>query len=636
MTKAKKAAAKSAQPEPAEQETKAPRDIAGKRRLLRELLTKESFEALYQVGPLLGREARERLGLTISSHAYVEDPTADLELEEVEVRWDPSVGDGPTSSRFVVVDYDADSGVVQSPAFWDAESFTFLESKDGRPVVTKDGKKTIATETPQFRQVHLWTKAQLLLEFCEIHLGRPIPWGFEGNRLMLVPAAGLKNNAFYDRSSKSLQLYFFRDAKTPGGLGYCSLAHDIVTHEAGHAVLDGIRPHFLRNSSWETAAFHEFFGDMVAILTTVRSNFARKYLDVDLKSENFLSGIARQFGEATRGRIFLRYAVNKMKFAEAAADREAHRASQVLTGAVFDVLARLAAQHLEEPRQGKRQKPATARQALAWAAQTIPSMALQPIDLLPPVDVRFADYLAAMLRNDEIVNPADENGYRPMIRSLFENERGIEPTPIELPNLDYFPNVDEASRSNAAAYRLVNDNRRSLGIPPNRDIIVSPPYDCLKRDSANNRLSRQIVIQYRWDEAIELPREPRFGAFGGQSVSLPCGGTLVFDDQNNLLSFMAKRGTDLLPTNPRLTGDRLQAQKAKFEAYAAAGRRRRDELVEHLADVISRRRLAFADDPAASLAFGHLDVLVRREAGLLHFESAPHLCGEEEPWTTSF
>ena len=329
MPKAKGAAPA---PEGIDQQLKVPTSIAGKRKFLRELLTKESKKALYQVGALMGKESRERLGLTIPCHVYVDDPSNDLEFEQAEVRWDPSVGEGPTSSRFVVVDYDDDTNVAQSPAFWDPESFTFLDGKGGQPLVTEDGKRTVATNTAQFRQVHVWAKAQQLLEFCETHLGRPIPWGFEGNRLMLVPAAGLKNNAFYDRSSKSLQFYFFRDEKAPNGLGYCSLAHDIVTHEAGHAILDGIRPHFLQNSSWETAAFHEFFGDMVAILTTLRSNFARKHLDIDLSQANFLADLAGQFAAATAGRSFLRTAVNKMTYAQAAKDREAHRTSQVLTG----------------------------------------------------------------------------------------------------------------------------------------------------------------------------------------------------------------------------------------------------------------------------------------------------------------
>ena len=67
----------------------------------------------------------------------------------------------------------------------------------------------------------------------------PIPWAFEGNRLIVVPHAGYGQNAYYDRQSKSLQFYYFdKDGKTV----YTCLSTDIVRHEFGHAVLDGVRP----------------------------------------------------------------------------------------------------------------------------------------------------------------------------------------------------------------------------------------------------------------------------------------------------------------------------------------------------------------------------------------------------------
>ena len=40
-------------------------------------------------------------------------------------------------------------------------------------------------------------------------MGRTIPWAFEGNRLIVVPHAGYGENAYYDRTSKSFQFYYF-------------------------------------------------------------------------------------------------------------------------------------------------------------------------------------------------------------------------------------------------------------------------------------------------------------------------------------------------------------------------------------------------------------------------------------------
>ena len=51
-------------------------------------------------------------------------------------------------------------------------------------------------------------------------------------------------------------------------------------------------------------------------------------------------------------------------------------------------------------------------------------MAVQPLDLLPPVDVTFEDYALAVLRAEQIANPTDPDGYRKMMIDVFV-ERGI-------------------------------------------------------------------------------------------------------------------------------------------------------------------------------------------------------------------
>ena len=100
-----------------------------------------------------------------------------------------------------------------------------------------------AVDTFQFHQVSVWALLQCALAFFEdpSALGRSIPWAFEGNRLIVVPHAGYGENAFYDRDSKSLQFYYFG---SDGETVYTCLSTDIVNHEFGHAVLDGMRPLF--------------------------------------------------------------------------------------------------------------------------------------------------------------------------------------------------------------------------------------------------------------------------------------------------------------------------------------------------------------------------------------------------------
>ena len=103
-------------------------------------------------------------------------------------------------------------------------------------------------------------------------MGRFIPWAFEGSRIIVVPNAGYLGNAFYDRSSKSLQFY---RCGTQENKIYTCLSHDIVAHETGHAILDGIRPFYNEISSIQTSAFHEFLADLTSIISTLRFNEVR-------------------------------------------------------------------------------------------------------------------------------------------------------------------------------------------------------------------------------------------------------------------------------------------------------------------------------------------------------------------------
>jgi hypothetical protein len=83
-----------------------------------------------------------------------------------------------------------------------------------------------------YHQLNVWAVVQRVLEFYEDPqaLGRPVPWGFDGNRLIVVPHAGYGENAFYDQHSKSLQFYYFGDLDNPG---YTCLSHDIITTRPG-------------------------------------------------------------------------------------------------------------------------------------------------------------------------------------------------------------------------------------------------------------------------------------------------------------------------------------------------------------------------------------------------------------------
>jgi len=588
--------------------------------------TKDTRMRLYAASQYLASSAEKELGLQIPFDVYLQDPLVSEEDprygfdEDFHVRWEPGIADGPTSARFAVVDYIADPEAILPMARWDADDECFRD-----PEGEKLDKKN--TEPMQFHQVNVWAVLQRALAFFEEGqgLGRPIPFGFEGNRLIVVPHAGYGQNAFYDRKSKSLQFYYFdRD----GERVYTCLSTDIINHEFGHAVLDGIRPHLIESTLVETAAFHEFLGDLTAILIILRNNHFRSWLvettEGDMAAATHLSSIAEQFGRTVTGEPYLRTAQNDLEMSDVVDEDGPHRVSEVLTGAMFDILLAFSKHYIEDRGQ-------TPRRAFWNSIQRMQRMAIQPLDLLPPVDVTFKDYALAVLRAEEISNPTDPHGYCDMMLDAFV-ERGILDRSdkedlrearyvYDRLRLDVFHDVEDISRSRSGAYRFLDDNRDKLFIPADRDVLVADLYDARKLGRQARRLPRQVILEYLWREEVKLEGE-RFGEYDGSWTAMLCGGTLVFDQNGTLLSWFRKPGT--------------QEGKGKgWPAEVRAGEKRREKLLDDLARRIAAGHVGAALGSSKGLLGTHVPpVAVEKKDGLLRFELSPHLhlAGEDHEY----
>jgi hypothetical protein len=593
--------------------------------------------SLYAQARYLPQGFKTKSGLLLRFVTYFQDPFVAKEHPEqafdktAYAAWEPGLTDGPTSARLAVVDYNADTGTFEPPAEWDEKLQQFLGS---------NGQKLDASSKDSFafHQVNVWVLLQRALAFFEDGgaLGRRIPWAFEGNRLIVVPHAGYGQNAFYDRRSKSLQFYYFESG---ADTVYTCLSTDIVCHEFAHAVLDGVRPLFNESSSVEAAAFHEFMGDLSAILLTLRNNSLRR-MQADTTQGNIgasetLSSIAEEFGQAVEGRPYLRSARNRYTMADMVRETDPHRVSEVLTGAMFDVLMRLAEHYREEPEDPAMRgdtSPQTPRQVFWRAADRIPRVAFQPLDLLPPVEVTFRDYARAVCRAQELSDPIDPHGYYNMLIDVFRN-RGIlseedekqlkEPRYLnERFQLSVHHSIDEISRSRAAAYRFLDDNREDLLIPAYRDFSVADLYDAKKRSRQNSPLPRQIILQYVWREEVPL-EDPQFGEFNGRTTTMLCGGTLVFDETGTILSWAMKPGSTPYGGKRQRGG----ISRARWDAAVAEGLARRQVLLEMLADQIATGRVGTIAGFGQGLLGSQIPPMVAEMEGdnRVRFSLSPHL-----------
>jgi hypothetical protein len=257
--------------------------------------------------------------------------------------------------------------------------------------------------------------------------------------------------------------------------------------------------------------------------------------------------------------------------------------------------------------------------------------AIQPLDLLPPAEVTFRDYALAVCRSQRLSDPLDPEGYYGLLIKVFrkrqiltkaDEHRLTEPRYLyDRLSLTVDHNVDDISRSRASAYQFLDDNREDLLIPASRDFFVADLYDAKKRGRQNLPLPRQIVLQYAWREEVPLDGE-RFGKFAGRMTTMLCGGTLVFNEDGNVISWMMKPGSQ--PYGGK------RSRKGKIEArWVAAqkeGQERRTALLDNIAAQIAAGRVgALLGSTKGFMGSMMPPMLAEDDGNVVRFRSSPHL-----------
>jgi hypothetical protein len=260
--------------------------------------------------------------------------------------------------------------------------------------------------------------------------GTRIPWAWNtgGNTdvLTVFPRGFNGANAFYSRNDKSLKFGSF----TPSGASspiHTARSLDIVSHETGHAILDGLKPGWLGSGNPpQTGGLHESFGDLTAIflalaqLDQVEAVIAMT--KANLHKKNFLARLAEQFGEALGRPMGLRNADNDLKLSEVS--NEVHAISQVFTGGIYDILSDVFA--FEQNRQRSTKDPA---HVLLEVNQHLRNLLVNAIVQAPDVGATYSDVVNKMLTISQ--SQSDPAIYRTFIRNRFTlREVVVSPTPL--------------------------------------------------------------------------------------------------------------------------------------------------------------------------------------------------------------
>jgi hypothetical protein len=354
----------------------------------------------------------------------------------IPIRWEP-LQPGPVGARLRVVDFDGGRRQFYQPVDLDDP---LVAGQFGLPPDESD---------PRFHQQMVYAVAARTLEAFDKALGRRVR--VPGRPLTLVPHAFVGNNAYYDPGLRSVLFGYFRAGddpgpNLPGQWVFTCLSHDVIVHEVTHAVIDGLRHHFLNATNPDVPAFHEAIADIAAIFlhfslpgvvaAVVASTRA------ELTDSSPLVELAQQFGYATGRGAALRSAVDEPQAQRLARTLEPHDRGSILVSAVFDAFIQIYQQRIADllrlasggtgtlpPGSLPRDLVVRIEAEAIHTSRQILTMCLRGLDYLPPADVTFADFLQAVVTADRELFPGDGAGMR---AALIEGcrRRGIYPTGV--------------------------------------------------------------------------------------------------------------------------------------------------------------------------------------------------------------
>ncbi len=502
--------------------------------------------------------------------------------------------DGPVTRRVAVLDFDPVMGGLH-------EGCHFVPGEGGGPGSFRLGDVTNVTKA-EFLQVNAFATVLSTLYMFEEQdvLGRDVEWAFGRPQLFVVPRAGEWANAFYQRESGSIQLFYFDDAQ--GSRIFTALSQDILAHETAHAVLDGIAPDLYNSITPQSLALHEAVADLTTLLVAIRSRTLREKLlrrtEGRLDGVHALSAVAEQFGTARAlGRGHLRSLWNECSLdpqddVNHVSRTDPHGLSQVLSGALYRVFVAL---HDHYRRARAAEEGTSELSASGWALfvarEHFKRLVLRALDYLPPGEVSFCDYGRAILASDQASYPAESLGRNILVREFVRRRIVSDAAALQVRTDFEHPAVTDLDlevivASDWAAYDFAERNRELLGIPPDVRFRVRPRLRATKKYRGEETFETvtECIFKVSWDLEERNPDDlllpPR--------RQITVGTTLAIDWTTRMIRVL-------------LTSDAAGTGGAAAAVPADMQRQDRDALLRRL---VIAHALGFGPDSDDQAAFG--------------------------------
>lgn len=530
-----------------------------------------------------------------SKHAGLDD------FEMFETRDEDFFLDGPVSRRVAVLDFDAATGsVLPGARFVDPgkRKFGSYDCPAEEGIYGRSFQQVSAFATV-LRTMYLYEEPDAL--------GRRLTWAFGAPQLLLVPRAGEDPNAFYERESHSLQLFYISRADKQ--TVYSCLSRDIIAHETAHAILDGIAPDLYNSLTPQSLALHEAIADLTALLMSFRSAKLRQAVLKETKGSiadsSAFSTVAPEFGQARDPAMrYLRSLLNNKTLdrEDKSLDEngvpnrviryEPHSLSEALSGALYTVMVKI---------HGSLTTGFSASgKALFVGGERFKRMILRALDYLPPGEVSFGDYGRAILASDQAAHPKDSQERQWICDEFVRRVLVPDKSALEVEtNFRYKPldkvDLQTLADSDWVAYRFADKHRELLNIPAEIPFRVRPRLDTTKlyylTKDAKPQPIRELIFKVSWDQ--EEPNGTGSPFAGKRQITV--GTTLALDWETRTV-------------RARLTSQWQGEQKSD-----------RDEMLRKLAAVG-----AFSDDGKSGLRVESSNgvMRVRATARMLHVAGA--------------
>jgi hypothetical protein len=493
-----------------------------------------------------------------------------------------------TPGGIAVVDYDATNDTYYTPV-----------NLDDPRVLIRGGLDPNESD-PRFHQQMVYAVATDTIQNFEKALGRRIHWRRVDSddhevraksnirTLNLYPHAMLAANAFYSPRARGILFGYFKAQKAnqgrnlPGQTVFTCLSHDIIVHEMTHAIVDGIRGHFMEQTNPDVAAFHEAFADIVALfrhfshtevlLDTIQRTGGALFeaqlaaaapltagaspsITAQLAERNPLVDLAQQFGEATGRSKGLRSALDTPPNSNDINKKmEPHARGSILVSAIFDAFFAIYMRQSNDLfriyRSGVARSPDDAlpdaltrllAQKASSTADIFFKVCVRALDYCPPVDVTFGDFLRAVITSDIDLHPDDDAGLRDAVMQAFR-VRGIVPEGsayfsdvaiawprvsdrIIVEGLEFGdPNgltSDQKEVCRQVLNAFLSSHAATLGFDPDRPVRL-PSFHPVFRINQDGSLRTDMVVEAIQEKSVPFdtndPGQGQFPLLGGATM----------------------------------------------------------------------------------------------------------------------